>query len=80
MDLNESQCVPIEDWQSGHHPLCNTLHELDLIHLRDFSGNNVELVGKQGYWRNAWRIDLVKNEIFPNTGEVIDSFILKTPK
>ena len=48
MDLNESQCVPIEDWQSGHHPLCNTLHELDFIHLRDFSGNNVELVGKQG--------------------------------
>ena len=79
IDLSDSQCVPIEEWQTAYHPICNALHELDLIHLGDSAGNKVDLVGKQGYWRNAWKLDLLNNDVFPEKG-VVDTLILKTPK
>ena len=78
-DLSDNQCVPMEEWQTAYHPICNTLHELDLIHLGDSIGNNIQLVGKQGYWRNAWKLDLFNNNFYSEKGSV-DTLILKTPK
>lgn len=58
-----TECEPMEEWQKIHHPSCNGIHELNL------SFDNVKLIGKNGYWRNAWKVDF-RNE----------AVILKTPK
>lgn len=65
----DSECVS-ESWHSDYFPSCNNMHELDLLHLDDKNtGGRLELFKKQGYWRQAWKVDLPA-----------DSFILKTPR
>lgn len=66
-DENE-ECVPMAEWQSTYHPTCNSIHELDLGHM-----DGVTLVGKKGYWRNAWRVDI-------DSSQHIETMILKTPR
>ena len=58
-----TECEPMEEWQKIHHPYCNGVHELNL------SVDDVKLIGKNGYWRNAWKVDFHDETV-----------ILKTPK
>ncbi len=59
----DTECVSMEDWQNTHHPSCNGIHELSLRF------DEVKLIGKNGFSRNAWKVD-ARNE----------TVILKTPK
>ena len=67
----QTDCIPMADWQTTYHPSCNMMHELDLVHQDD-----VQLIGKKGYWRNAWKVDLVAH----NSSQHTETLILKTPK
>ncbi len=69
-------CDP-EPWQNEYYPSCNSMHELDILRVDDMNGGaKTKLFKKQGYWRNAWQVDL------PSFSErtPIESCILKTPK
>jgi len=66
-----NECVPIADWQSAYHHSCNDMHSLDLIHEDE---GEVQLFGKKGFWRQAWRVDML------TPGSKTEVFILKTPK
>ncbi len=63
VDDENSECVPMQEWQKMHHPSCNSFHELNM------SIDKVELVGKNGFSRDAWKVGL--ND---------ETVILKTPK
>ena len=70
IDELDKECTPIDEWQSKYYPSCNGMHELDLVSLKE-----VKMVGKKGYWRNAWKIDLG-----PDSTGSMETMILKTPK
>ena len=73
---DEGDCV-VEPWQNEYFPSCNNMHELDLLHVDDMNnGGHLKLFEKQGYWRNAWQVDLP----FRNSTAELESVILKTPK
>jgi hypothetical protein len=56
--LDSGECVPMQDWQTTYHPSCNAMHELGMEQMGDEStGDNFELFGTKGFWRNAWRMD-----------------------
>ena len=41
-------------------PTCNSIHEMDTpLLLRD---DAFSLVSDKGYWRRAWKVDLIKAE------------------
>lgn len=62
------ECVPMAEWQSAYHPTCNSIHEMDLGYM-----DGVTLVGKKGYWRNAWKVDF-------DSSQHTETMILKTPR
>ncbi len=66
---DEEECIS-QAWQQEYLPSCNSMHELDLL------SEHQKLFKKQGYWRNAWQIDLPSHK---NPTE-LESFVLKTPK
>ncbi len=66
-----------EIWQTEYQPSCNSVHEIDLIKTEDSENmGKLELFQSQGYWRNAWRLDMPSR----NQPQVLDTMILKTPK
>ena len=66
-----------DSWQREYHPSCNSVHEFDLMHLDDArEGGRLQLFKKQGYWRNAWKLELPSNE----SRNERETYILKTPK
>jgi len=66
-----------DSWQREYHPSCNSVHEFDLLHLDDArEGGRLQLFKKQGYWRNAWKLELPSNE----KRNERETYILKTPK
>lgn len=66
-----------DSWQREYHPSCNSVHEFDLMHLDDArEGGRLKLFKKQGYWRNAWKLELTSNE----SRNERETYILKTPK
>ena len=81
MELREpytqGECVPMQDWQTTFHPSCNGVHEIGLADLGEDNGDNAILFGTKGYWRNAWKVDLIggRNEIRDK-----DTVVLKTLK
>jgi hypothetical protein len=52
-----NDCVPMSTWQMYIHPTCNTLHEMDITQL--LTANGLALVSSKGFWRNAWKVDVV---------------------
>ena len=48
---NAEECFPMNDWQSAYYPTCNEIHQMDVIQ------ENMQLLGLNGYWRYAFRID-----------------------
>ena len=58
--LASKECVPMQEWQTTFNPSCNGMHELDLVRMEDKDQNgSLQLFGKKGFWRNAWRVDLL---------------------
>jgi hypothetical protein len=53
------ECVPMQDWQVTYHPSCNTMHETALESMGLHAEDDAHLFGTKGYWRNAWRLDLL---------------------
>jgi len=71
------QCVPMQDWQTTYHPWCNGMHELSLESMGIQAEDDAHLFGTKGYWRNAWRLDLLGGQHHPGDREKI---VLKTLK
>jgi hypothetical protein len=72
----DGECIS-EPWQKEYYPSCNNVHEFDFIHVDDQSnGAHLGLFEKQGYWRNAWRADVLLSD----KDHEKETFIIKTPK
>jgi hypothetical protein len=56
-DDTTNECVPMSSWQMYIHPTCNTLHEIDVTQL--LYANGFALVSSKGFWRNAWKVDII---------------------
>lgn len=56
--LEQGECVPMQEWQTTYHPFCNGVHELGIEYL-GHGGDNFSLFGTKGFWRNAWKVDLM---------------------
>lgn len=58
--LVKNECVPMREWQTTFHPLCNGMHELDMQGLGDERmEDDIKLFGMKGFWRNAWQYDSI---------------------
>jgi hypothetical protein len=81
MELREpykqGDCVPMQDWQTTFHPSCNVVHEIGLADIGDANGDDAFLFGTKGYWRNAWKVDLLGGR---NHLKERDTIVLKTLK
>lgn len=75
--LSEGECVPMQEWQTSFHPSCNSMHELDLANIGEDNGDDFNLFGTKGYWRNAWRVDTISGH---QSKEERDTTVLKTLK
>ncbi len=67
----DEDCLHIAEWQTKYYPTCNAMHELDIS-----QSNEVKLVGKKGFWRNAWTVRLGPYD----SNLITEMSILKTPK
>ncbi|KAL7547737.1 hypothetical protein ACHAWF_011025, partial [Thalassiosira exigua] len=71
-------CVPASDWQTSFHPTCNDIRALDLTQqMQTQWSGNAELLGTNGYWRNAWKID---SKSATHIGWYNETVVLKTMK
>lgn len=81
MELREpyadDQCVPMQEWQTTFHPSCNGMHEMALDHMGSDVDNDFHLFGTKGYWRNAWKVDLLGSH---HRSEDRETVVLKTLK
>jgi hypothetical protein len=76
---SNGECVPMQEWQTTFYPVCNFMHEIGMESTLGTpkTGDDVHLFGTNGYWRNAWRLDLVGGS---NKVEDRDTVVLKTLK
>jgi hypothetical protein len=70
---SQGECVPMQDWQTTFHPLCNGMHEIAIENMGEDNGNDVNLFGTKGFWRYAWRLDI-------QNVQQQDTVVLKTLK
>jgi hypothetical protein len=73
----DEHCVPMKEWQTTFHPSCNGMHEMALDHLVRDDENDINLFGTKGYWRNAWRVDVLAGN---HRKEDRETVVLKTLK
>ena len=71
------ECVSMQDWQTTFHPSCNGMHEVDLAGIGKHNGDDFNLFGTKGFWRNAWRVDSISGHSSLNERETV---VLKTLK
>lgn len=74
--LEQGECVPMQEWQTTYHPFCNGVHELGIEYL-GHGGDNFSLFGTKGFWRNAWKVDLMGGHSSLKERETV---VLKTLK
>jgi hypothetical protein len=74
---SDEHCVPMQEWQTTFHPSCNGMHEIALEHMGGDVENDFHLFGTKGYWRNAWKIDILGNH---HHAEERETMVLKTLK
>ena len=55
-EVVHSNCLHLSS--SNPQPTCNNLHELDISQL--LNDESLSLVSSKGFWRNAWKVDLVE--------------------
>lgn len=76
---SNGECVPMQDWQTNFYPVCNGIHEIGMEStLGEPNGEDVHLFGTKGYWRNAWRLDLLGGS--NSKANDRDTVVLKTLK
>jgi hypothetical protein len=73
----DEHCVPMKEWQTTFHPSCNGMHEMALDHMIKDDENDINLFGTKGYWRNAWRVDVLAGN---HRKEDRETVVLKTLK
>jgi serine/threonine protein kinase len=54
-EFETDECKAQYDWQKVSYPTCNSLHEIDLLQIRDDPFHRTRLLGN-GYWRDVWLI------------------------
>jgi len=74
---SDEHCVPMQDWQITFHPSCNGMHEMALDHMGDDVDNDFHLFGTKGFWRNAWKVDILGDN---HRSEDRETVVLKTLK
>ena len=74
---SDEHCVPMQEWQTTYHPSCNGMHEMALNDMVEDSENEAHLFGTKGYWRNAWKVDVLAGRHRPEDRETV---VLKTLK
>jgi hypothetical protein len=74
---SDEHCVPMQEWQTTFHPSCNAMHELALDHMGDDVDNEFHLFGTKGFWRNAWKVDVLGDHHRSSERETV---VLKTLK
>jgi Protein tyrosine and serine/threonine kinase len=55
-DFESEDCRSQYDWQKSSFPTCNTIHEMDLLNVREGSlsrSRTTRILGN-GYWRDVW--------------------------
>lgn len=52
-DFDPENCRPMHKWQSTSFPVCNTIHEKDI--LSSMVENSFQSITQKGFWRHAWR-------------------------
>jgi hypothetical protein len=74
----QGECVPMQPWQTTYHPLCNGVHELGIDQiLGEETGSDMRLFGTKGFWRNAWRADILNGHSHLHER---DTIVIKTLK
>ena len=71
----EQDCVPMGDWQTTFKPTCNSLHEMDMTFL--LNEEVYSLVSDQGFWRDAWNVDMKVSE---NGMSPVSNIVIKSLK
>jgi hypothetical protein len=74
---SDEHCVPMQDWQTTFHPWCNGMHEMALDHMGADNDNDFHLFGTKGFWRNAWKVDILGDHHHSEDRETV---VLKTLK
>lgn len=74
---SDEHCVPMQDWQTTFHPSCNGMHEMALDHMGADIDNDFHLFGTKGFWRNAWKVDILGDH---HRSEDRETVVLKTLK
>lgn len=74
---SDEHCVPMQEWQTTFHPSCNGMHEMALDHMGSDVDNDANLFGTKGFWRNAWKVDILGNH---HRSEDRETVVLKTLK
>ena len=74
---SDEHCVPMQDWQTTFHPSCNGMHEMALDHMGTDVENDFHLFGTKGFWRNAWKVDILGDH---HRSEDRETVVLKTLK
>jgi Protein kinase domain len=69
----QGECVPMQPWQTTFHPSCNALHEIGLAAVGQ-TETDFHLFGTQGYWRNAWRVDMLGHSLVLKTLKIEHRF------
>lgn len=73
-------CSPMSEWQTIFFPRCNIFHEIDIKKKLLFADRSLTLVGKKGYWRQAWKVedswDVKRSKRYDRNGE--NPVIMKT--
>jgi hypothetical protein len=79
--LSDGECVPMHEWQTTFHPLCNGMHELSIENSlgndSEDERDNINLFGTKGFWRNAWKLDIEQGS---SKHSQRDTVVLKTLK
>jgi len=74
----QGECVPMQKWQTDFHPSCNEMHGLGMSGLgHEEADDYFHLFGTGGFWRHAWRVDVLGGRKHLNDRE---SVVLKTLK
>lgn len=51
-EIDPDHCHPMHAWQSTSFPVCNTIHEKNM--LRSVVEQDLYMISKKGFWRHAW--------------------------
>jgi hypothetical protein len=54
-EFETDECKAQHEWQKVSYPTCNSLHEIDLLEIRDDPSKRTRMLGNS-YWRDVWLV------------------------